>query len=289
MAVVREVIKDEAAAIITMLRMKEIKLEELKLVQLDILQALHDFCVENGIKYSLGCGTMLGAVRHKGYIPWDDDIDVYFMREDYERLIRIFPKIYRNDFELICLERDKRWGRSYAKAYHNKTVLIEETTEKERIGIGIDVYAIDYVPDSEDEWLKYNKRRLFYQSVSSMKMMTISKKRSFAKNAFVVMSRIILLPFSHRRIARFINKFAQKNNGKCRTYACECVQGVITGKKRFKAEDFVEVIDWPFEDRTFKIMKGYDDYLTNAYGDYMTPPPPEKRVSTHETKAYWRD
>ncbi len=269
--------------------MKEIHLEELKQIQLDILQALHDFCTENNIKYSLGSGTMLGAVRHKGFIPWDDDIDVYFQREDYERLIATFPKVYKEDYELICLERDKDWSRSYAKAFNNKTLLIEDTTEKKRIGIGIDVYAIDYVPDDEQEWLKYNKKRLFYQSVFSLKSMIVSNERSFVKNAIVVLSHIVLLPFSLRRIAKFINKFAQNNNGKNSLYACECVQGVITGKKRFKAADFDEVIDWPFEDRKFKIMKGYDDYLTNAYGDYMTPPPPEKRVSTHETKAFWKD
>lgn len=269
--------------------MKEINLNELKLIQLNILQALHNFCIENNIKYSLGCGTILGAVRHKGYIPWDDDIDVYFMRKDYEQLIATFPHVYNNDIELISLERDKDWGRPYAKAYNNKTILIEETTEKKRIGIGIDVYAIDYVPDDEEEWRKYNKRRLFFQNVFSLKLMIISRNRSFIKNAIILMSHILLFPLSHRRIARFINKYSQKNNSKHHTYACECVQGVITGKKRFKAEDFDAVIDSPFENRIFKIMKGYDDYLTNAYGDYMTPPPPDKRVSTHETKAFWKD
>lgn len=269
--------------------MKEIGLDELKLIQLDILQALHDFCIENNIKYSLGCGTMLGAVRHKGYIPWDDDIDFYVMRNDYERLIKIFPNVYKGDYELICLERDKEWGRSYAKAFHNKTILIEDTTERKRIGIGIDVYAIDYVPDDEEEWLKYNKRRLFYQSVFALKSMIISHERSIMKNAVVFLSHLLLSPISLRHMAKFINRYAQKNNGKCHTYACECVQGVITGKKRFKAADFDDVIEWPFEDRTFLIMKGYDDYLTNAYGDYMTPPPPEKRVSTHETKAFWTE
>lgn len=267
--------------------MKDINLTELKLIQLDILQALHDFCIENNIKYSLGCGTMLGAVRHKGYIPWDDDIDVYFMRNDYEKLIATFPKVYKNDFELISLERDEYWGRAYAKLFNNKTILIEDTTEKRRIGIGIDVYAIDYVPDDEKEWLKYNKRRFFYQHVYSLKFIIISSERSFMKNVMVVLSHILLFPFSLRRIAIFLNKYAQKNNTKFNTYACECVQGMITGKKRFKACDFDDVIDNPFEDRTFKIMKGYDDYLTNAYGDYMTPPPPEKRVCHHSFKAMW--
>lgn len=267
--------------------MKEISLEEIKAIQVDILQAIHDFCKENNIKYSLGCGTLLGSVRHKGYIPWDDDIDLYFMRKDYENLIKKFPVVYKNYIELICLERDKEWGRPYAKAFNNKTLLIENTTEKKRIGVGIDIYAIDYVPDKEEVWSSYNNKRLFFQNILTLKSMIISKDRSLIKNMIIVLSHILLLPFNQRRIAMFINEFAQKNNGRFHTYVCECVQGVITGKKRFLAADFDEVVDSMFEGRTFKIMKGYDDYLTNAYGDYMTPPPPEKRISTHETNAYW--
>ena len=266
--------------------MNEIDLVELKRVQLDIMQALHEFCVDNCIKYSLGCGTMLGAVRHKGYIPWDDDIDVYFMRDDYERLIKMFPKVYKEDFELICLERDNDWARAYARMFNNKTILIEDAREKKRIGIGIDVYAIDYVPDNENEWLKYNKRRFFYQHVFSLKLMHVNKKRPFAKNVIVLLAHIVLLPFSLRTIAKFLNKYAQKNDKDNKTYACECVQGMITGKKRFKAADFDEIIDCQFEDRIFKIMKGYDDYLTNAYGEYMKLPPIEKRVAHHAFHAY---
>lgn len=268
--------------------MKEIGLEELKLIQLDIMQALHDFCSENNIKYSLGCGTMLGAVRHKGYIPWDDDIDVYFMREDYERLIRLFPDVYKDNYELICLERDKDWDRAYARMFNNKTLLLEEAKEKKRIGIGIDVYAIDYVPDEMKDWQRYNKRRFFYQNVFSLKSMLVNRNRSFLKNTTIVIAHFILLPFRRRSIAIFLNKFAQKNNPYYHTYACECVQGMITGKRRFKASDFDIVIDWPFEDRVFKIMKGYDDYLTNAYGDYMELPPVEKRIAHHAFRAYWK-
>lgn len=269
--------------------MIEIGLDEIKLTQLDILQALHEFCEENEIKYTLGCGTLLGAVRHQGYIPWDDDIDVYLLRADYEQLIVKFPKSYKNDFELICLERDKEWSRPYAKAFNNKTILFEDTTEKKRIGIGIDVYPIDYVPDNEDEWIKYNSRRLILQGLFSLKLMRINKNRSLLKNVVVLISHIILLPISHRKIAKFIDKYAQKYNGKFHSYLCECVQGIITGKNRFKAKDLDSVVDCVFEDRVFKIMAGYHDYLINAYGDYMTPPPIEKQVSTHETEAYWID
>ena len=80
--------------------MRTIGIEERKQIQTEILDALHTFCQETGIRYSLACGSMLGAIRHKGYIPWDDDIDIYMLREDFERLDALFPDVYQDRFEM---------------------------------------------------------------------------------------------------------------------------------------------------------------------------------------------
>ena len=108
--------------------MKRIGKEELKMIQMDVLSAIHHFCLEHEIKYSLGCGSMLGCARHKGYIPWDDDIDIYMLREDYNKLIREFPDIYEEHYKFVTLERDEKWQRAYGKAYDSTTIIKEETT-----------------------------------------------------------------------------------------------------------------------------------------------------------------
>ena len=95
--------------------MKRIDINELKQIQLDVLSAVHGFCIEHGIRYSLGCGTMLGCARHQGYIPWDDDIDIYLPREDYNKLVNEFPETLNGKYQFISLERDSKWNRATAK------------------------------------------------------------------------------------------------------------------------------------------------------------------------------
>ena len=114
--------------------------EELRSIQLEILLSLHEFCTQNNINYSLAAGSLIGAVRHKGFIPWDDDIDVYLLREDYKKLEQLFPLVYQNKYSLVTINRDSQWTRSYGKLYDNRTVEEEDVTNKYTIGIGIDVF-----------------------------------------------------------------------------------------------------------------------------------------------------
>ena len=267
--------------------MKAISIEEMKRIQLDILQAVHEFCSDNGIKYSLGCGSMLGMIRHKGYIPWDDDIDIYILRKDYEKLISTFPKKYKGIYEIDSLDNNPKCERAFAKAYDTRTIVDEYAVSKYKIGINIDIYPIDRVPEDEKQWYNYNRKRRFIQRLYELKYIIIDKNRCFYKNMILAIGKTILLPISTRSIAKYINSFAQKYNKTNSTMVFECVQGMLQ-KRPFEYSLFDNIELMPFENREFFGFKHYDKYLSNAYGNYMQLPPEEKRVSHHTLKAYWK-
>lgn len=266
--------------------MRQIHLDELKKIQLDILDVIDEFCVQNNIRYSLACGSMLGAIRHNGYIPWDDDIDIYIPREDYKKFIQIFPEEL-GYIKVASLERDPKWNRAYAQAYDSRTIMNEFAYSTVKVGVYIDIYPIDSVPDSDDAWLRYNKIRRTLIRLQEIKYIPIRMKRSILKNLVLIIGKIILLPFSSRIIAKSINLFAQRNNGMGYGRSFECVQGMLQ-KRPFQSSLMTEFIRIPFENRHFMIMKDYDAYLSNGYGNYMQLPPKEKQVSHHEFEAYWK-
>jgi len=269
--------------------MKEIKLEELKKLQCEVMQVFHDFCHKNNLKYTLACGSLLGAIRHNGYIPWDDDMDVYMQRDDYNKLIHVFPTTYESCYKLISYERSDEWCRPYAKFYDDRTVCEELKSSREKqIGINIDIFPIDSVPDDENEWLRFNKiRRLLIYAQSSKFVAPRRDHRSFWKNAGLLFLKILLSPFSHKQLLRIVDRYIQQYNEKDTGRFFETSCG-IAQKKPFLKEDFERTIPHIFEGYMFDIMEGYHECLSAGFGDYMKLPPEENRRSTHYFVAYWK-
>lgn len=270
--------------------MKRIEtIEELKNIQLSSLLAFHKFCDENDIKYSLAAGSLIGAIRHKGFIPWDDDIDVYLLREDYNKLISLFPKLYDGIYVFVSMERNKDWNRAYGILYDNRTIKIEDTRDQfKEMGVAIDIFPIDDVPDDYLEWTNYNKKRMLLRNIFVMKRLTISSNRSMLKNLIVLFSQLLLLPFSYKFLAEMMNKYSQKNNGKGYAHLYENCLGVYNSKNAWLKKDFDSMIDTEFEGHCVKIMSGFDDYLTTVYGNYMQLPPMDKRITHHAYKVWWK-
>lgn len=262
-------------------------IDEIKRIQLDILIALDRFCRKNDIRYFLIDGTLLGAIRHKGYIPWDDDIDVALDRKNYDRLMREFPDLLEGKYKLHSLETNLRWDRAYGCISDERTQLVYDGNSSYATGILIDIFPIDEVPDNEKEWRRLQRKMKILSRMSSIKASSsIKVSASHYKNITSLFLKL-LLPFSLRTIAHWRDGLAQLNNDKSNSFGYEVAFG-LGAKNRFKLKDFEDTVDVPFEGHQFMAPVNFDSVLTDTYGDYMQLPPEEERVSHHTLQAFWK-
>ena len=266
--------------------------DELRGIQLDIMRKIHEFCQINGLKYYLWGGTLLGAIRHGGYIPWDDDIDIAMPRKDYEYFVQNF------DFEqygVYSCEKNPLYPFVFAKAYRKDTVKIEPiVVDKEySIGVDVDIFPIDGV-NSLDELEKDVNDRL-----SLMKKWRNSIYKFNGKGSFVrVLKRLLVsVKCSVGRFFRIYNanKIAKRVNEKAQSFGGEHEYVMLYSDSNLK-KPMVLKKEWcektqlhKFEEDEFCIMTGYHESLTKFFGDYMTPPPADKQVAHHSFKAFLKN
>ncbi len=271
--------------------MVEINSLQLKEIQLKILREIHEICINNEIRYSLAFGSLLGAIRHKGFIPWDDDIDIALPRPDYDRFVE-YCKNNETPFALISNATDEKYCKLFSKAFAKNTVVIDVGNRFGcDVGVSVDVFPIDGLGDTlkkaKKNFEKFNFSRELLVAVNWRKF-TRSKSRSAiyepARFAFYLLSR----PVKPKRIINKIEKAYRSINFDTSRFA-----GVTCGAYRLKEimpqEIFAEYVDVQFEGETFKAFKNYHHYLTALYGDYMTLPPENKRVSHHDYVAYFKE
>ena len=264
-----------------------LSMDEIKSVELEILKYVHNFCVKNDIKYFINYGTLIGAVRHKGFIPWDDDIDICMFRKDYEKFIDLFSKddgIYK----ILSLETNDKYYNNFIKIVNSKTKIEDERNYKTYdSGIFIDIFPMDFFDDWDliEKIYKWESFKLLSFSKKENIQYGDSKLKDFIRRFFWV----ILKPVSPRFFAKKIKKYIDrgiKENGK--------YFGLV-GCSKWKYTDvfdhnpFEELIELDFEDYRFFAPKNYDEILRKYYGDYMEFLPVEKRVYPHEIKAYYID
>lgn len=261
---------------------RKVSLEEMKTIQLNLLNKIHQFCINNNIRYSLCGGTLLGAVRHKGYIPWDDDIDIFMPRPDYERFFASFNGSYDN-MVAQCYLNDQAIYFSFGKVYDSRTIFIEK--DACRTGVYVDVFPIDGMPDSVEESEKM--RYTTYLFEETLKNTTKYYKIDGRFSSFVkYYLKVLYYPSRKKTIKNYyelINKFNFDESEYAGVYYTR--YGL---RERLKSSVFKTFIDIPFEGTLFKCIADYDTYLTSLYGDYMKLPPIEKQHGHHPHKAYWK-
>lgn len=263
--------------------MKKIELEEQKQIQLNILRKVDAFCREHNLRYSLGGGTLLGAVRHKGFIPWDDDIDIMMPRPDYDRFVRSFNG-YDGDLTCGAYEIDSSWLYPFCKVYHNKTIMRELYSYNVGVGVFIDVFPIDGFPDDEKERSKYVKTLEFWRRLLAAVYLWEHNNKKLKGLIYKMFSFFIPSSFVQHCFAKEIKKYPFAS-----TSYSGATSGVYQEKECYPHTLFEEyTYDLIFEDDHFMSIKNYDLYLKQHYGNYMQLPPIERRVAPHASCVYYQ-
>ena len=266
--------------------MKELTLQELKEIELNILKMFDAFCKENSIRYYLSFGTLLGAIRYKKFIPWDDDVDVLVPREDYDRLIKLF----RDDenYHLYAFEKDKRYLFPFAKLCDMRTRK-EETFYKCKgieLGVEIDIFPLDAF-DNDPEQAK-REIKCIQKCGSKLRLVKLDKPATNNPVKRLVWSVIMgfykMIGGAHyiQKIIKVSNNPSQKGND----FVGAKVWCMYGERDMIPREAFADTVDIEFEGEMFPAPVGYDTYLTCMYGDYLPEPPKEKQKSHHHFKAY---
>lgn len=265
--------------------MYKITSEYQKTLMSNILKEFDIFCKENRLCYSLSAGTLLGAVRHKGFIPWDDDIDVMVPREDYRFIVSNFNKYGRKKGLKFISYHHKNYYYSFGKIFDKSTVLIE-ANRKSKIGVYIDIMPVDFLKDgiNLDNVLKDVHALSALGNSGHRFTYTNSVFKNFCKAPLNILYSL-KKPFLKQKYIHCIESFIRKNSGDRNI----CIYDKTICNIWLKMPDLKihELENKEFEGEKYKIIKTWDQYLSIHYGDYMTLPPLDKRVK-HNNQAFLR-
>lgn len=271
--------------------MKQLNLDEIKKCELDLLIQFDKICKQNNLYYTLAFGTLLGAIRHKGFIPWDDDIDVMMPRPDYERLLSGQGIDYCDmpDYMEFVNWKNGKMQFPFIKLIDDR-VVIESTFQQEEECIDkvwIDIFPVDGNPEDKNELRRFYRKVRFLRKLQCLKTAKAGQGTTSLKKKLKPLFIKLLKPVDGVRLCNHIDREAKRYRFSTSRYVGNVLWG-FTPRDRIDKKAYMKAIDVEFEGHRFVGPSNYHEYLRGLYGNYMQLPPKEKRV-THGFKAYMKE
>ena len=257
----------------------ENKLRQLQLTQLEILKLVDSLCQKHCIPYSLYAGSLLGAVRHQGFIPWDDDLDICMSRYNYNRFLAVWEQEAPEGYILQNKENSPQFTQSFTKIRKENTTFLQDMSEagKYHTGIFLDVFPIDRAPENKLQFLLFRWNCLNYQLLTRE---FIPPKGSLAEK---IIAGLILFvtPASIRakKRCKLLEKITQFSN--VENLPVIAIETSASLRTLYPANMLSEYVQLPFESGHFSCFMHWDDNLKRKFGDYMQLPPEEERAWKH--------
>lgn len=260
-------------------------LDKIHEILFDMLCAIDDYCKANDIQYCLSGGTCIGAVRHNGFVPWDDDADLIMPRPDFERFVKGFNMAYPGKYEVASLSTDPEWIREAAQVWDCDTLMIMTNIKERPKGVFLDIFPMDGLP--EQKW----KRKLYYKKLMFYNVLRNARVRTgfYSTEKHVFFKRVLgclVKPLSARKLTEHITKCALKYDYASSKYVGASLAIQYGDRETQLAENMNRTVDMLFNGRYFPVPVGYHEYLTGLYGDYMKAPDDVEVTGSHHLEGH---
>lgn len=244
-------------------------------IQMAMAQKLIDVCNKNGLRVWAEGGTLLGTIRHHGYIPWDDDIDMVMLREDYDKLVAIGAKEFKTPFFFQCAYTDKLYQHGHAQLRYSGTTCFSpaEFNCKYNKGIFIDIFVYDSIPKDKGLFINRMLKAELIRAMMRNRVYGKVTRNNLLGSIKHVLSLAFFAIYNFRKAYRkFESLYAGREDAdKSNDISCPTFSPALTYTIHRRREWYEETIYMPFEDIVMPVPAGYDKILTDQYGDYMTP------------------
>lgn len=272
--------------------MKELNLQEIQKIELNLLKEVDRICRDQEFRYFMVGGTLIGAVRHHGFIPWDDDIDISMPRPDYEAFIQ-YCMTNQTEFRLLSNRNTENYWNLFSKVSDPRTKIIDSVIDGQDhdAGVSIDIFPIDGLGMTLDE-----ARRTFMKTELKRDILDARNWKRFSRSkthglayepirlAMFLLSRVC----SPSGLMKKIEAFSRRKSFDDQEYGA-CIAGAYRTKEIMEKRIYSEYCQLQFQGEKFMAPEHYHEFLTAIYGNYMELPPEDKRVTHHTYKAYLLD